>query len=64
MDEMSMKAKLRRLIGLIEGHEDKVAEQVSKRTSMDKKQAKDRIYKIQEKVNKDSNVDNRDRNQR
>ncbi len=63
MGEMSVKDKLRRLIGLIEGHEDKVAEQVSKRTSMDKKQAKDRIHKIQEKVNKDSNTDNRDRNQ-
>ena len=63
MSEMSVKDKLRRLIGLVEGHEDKVAEQVSKRTSMDKKQAKDRIHKIQEKVNKDSNTDNRDRNQ-
>ncbi len=63
MGEMSVKDKLCRLIGLIEGHEDKVAEQVSKRTSMDKKQAKDRIHKIQEKVNKGSNTDNRDRNQ-
>lgn len=63
MGEMAVKDKLRRLIGLVEGHEDKVARQVSKRTSMSQKQAKDRIHKIQEKVNKDSNTDNRDRNQ-
>ncbi|WP_245998663.1 hypothetical protein [Halalkalicoccus subterraneus] len=60
MGEMSVKNKLRRLIGLIEGHENKVAEQVSKRTSMNKNQVKDRIYKIQRKVDKDSNTDNRD----
>jgi hypothetical protein len=61
---MSVKDKLRRLIGLVEGHEDKVAEQVGKRTSMDKKQAKDRIHKVQEKLDEDSNTDDRDRNQK
>lgn len=62
MGEMSMKDKLRRLIGLVEGHENKVARQISKRTSMSEKKVKDGIYKIQERVNEDSNTDTRDRN--
>lgn len=63
MGDMGVKDKLRRLVGLVEDHEDKVTRQVSKRTSMSKKQAKDGIHKIQERVNKHSNTNNRDRNQ-
>ena len=59
---MGVLDKLRRLLGLVEGREDEVAEQVSKRTSVDKGRAKEGINKVQEAVNKDSNNGNDDRN--
>ena len=61
-NDMGVKNRLRRLLGLIEGHEDKVARQVSKRTNMSERQVRDGLHKIQETVNKDSNADNRDQN--
>ena len=51
---MGVMNKLRRLLGLVEGHEDRVAEQVSKRTSVSEEKAKEGINKAQETVNKDS----------
>ena len=59
---MGVMDKLRRLLGLVEGREDEVAEQVSKRTGVSKGQAKEGINKAQEAVNKDSNDGNGDRN--
>ena len=59
---MSVMDKLRRLLGLVEGHEDKAAKQVSKRTSVSEKKAKEGINKAQEAINKDSNNDVKDRN--
>lgn len=59
---MGMMEKLRRLLGLVEGHEDEVAKQVSKRTSVSEEKAKEGINKAQEAANKDSNNDVEDRN--
>ena len=58
---MGVMNKLKRLLGLVEGHEDKVAEQVSKRTSMSEEKAKKGINKAQEAVNKDSSEGTDDR---
>ena len=58
---MGVMNKLRRLLGLVEGHEDKVAEQVSKRTSVSEEKAKEGINKAQEAVNKDSSENTDDR---
>ena len=58
---MGVMNKLQRLLGLVEGHEDKVAEQVSKRTSMSEEKAKKGINKAQEAVNKDSSEGTDDR---
>ena len=58
---MGVMNKLRRLLGLVEGHEDKVAEQVSKQTSVSEEKAKDGINKAQEAVNKDSSKNTDDR---
>lgn len=52
---MGVMNKLRRLLGLVEGHEDKVAKQVSKRTNVSEEKAKRGLNKAQEAVNKDSN---------
>ena len=59
---MGVMAKIRRLLGLVEGHEDEVAKQVSKRTNVSEEKAKEGINKAQEAVNKDSNNDVKDRN--
>lgn len=56
--------KLRRLLGLVEGHEDKVAEQVSKRTSVSKEKAEEGINKAQQAVDEGSNNDVEDGNRR
>ena len=58
---MGMMNKLRRLLGLVEGREDQMAEQVSKRTSVSEEEAKEGINKAQEAVNKDSSEDTEDR---
>ena len=58
---MSVMNKLRRLLGLVEGHEDQVAEQVSKRTSMSEEKVKEGINKAQETVSKDSSEGTEDR---
>lgn len=54
---MGVMDNLRRLLGLVKDHEDEVAEQVSKRTSVSEEKAKEGINKAQEAVNKDSNND-------
>lgn len=59
---MSVMDKIRRLLGLAEGHEDEIAEQVSKRTSVSKEKAKEGITKAQETINEGSNDESRDRN--
>ncbi|MFB6207251.1 MAG: hypothetical protein ABEJ05_12075 [Haloglomus sp.] len=43
---MGVLSKLRRLLGLLEGHEDEVAAQVSKRTGVSKEQAKKGIETV------------------
>ena len=58
---MGVMNKLRRLLGLVEGHENQVAEQVSKRTSVSEEKAKEGINKAQEAVNKDSSENTEDR---
>ena len=58
---MGVMNKLRRLLGFVEGHEDQVAEQISKRTSVSEEQAKDGIHKAQEVVNTDSSEGTEDR---
>ena len=58
---MGVMNKLKRLLGLVEGHEDQVAEQVSKRTSMSEEKAKKGINKAQETVNKDLTEGTEDR---
>ncbi|UPV77222.1 hypothetical protein M0R89_22905 (plasmid) [Halorussus limi] len=61
---MGLMQKLRRLLGLVEGHEDKIAKQVSKRTSVSEEKAKRGIEKVQETVGEDSNNDVGDPNRR
>lgn len=51
---MGLKSKIQRLLGLVDGHEEKIAEEVSKRTSISKEQAKKGISKAQEATNTDS----------
>ena len=58
---MGVMNKLRRLLGLVEGHEDQIAEQVSKRTSMSEEKVKEGINKAQETVSKDSSEATEDR---
>lgn len=43
--------KIRRLFGLVEGHEDQAAKQISKRTNVSEQQAKKGINKARETVN-------------
>lgn len=54
---MGIMDKVRRLLGVVEGHEDKVAEQVGKRTSVSEEKAKEGITKAQEAVGEDGNGD-------
>ncbi|WP_435181885.1 hypothetical protein [Halorussus sp. AFM4] len=61
---MGVMDKLRRLLGLVEGHEDKVAEQVGKRTSVSEEKAREGIERVQEAVGDDSNGDGADRSRR
>lgn len=58
---MGVMNKLRRILGLVEGHEDQVAKQVSKRTSVSEEKAKEGIDKAKEAVNKDSSEGTEDR---
>ena len=58
---MGVMNKLRRLLGLVEGREDQVAKQVSKRTSVSEEKAKEGINKAQEAVNQDSSENTEDR---
>jgi hypothetical protein len=58
---MGIMNKLRRLLGLVEGREDQVAKQVSKRTSVSEEKAKEGINKAKEAVDKDSNEGTEDR---
>jgi hypothetical protein len=60
---MGMMNKLRKLLGLVDGREDQVAEQVSKRTSVSEEKAREGIDKAQEAVNEDSSEGSGDRNQ-
>ncbi|WP_339104199.1 hypothetical protein [Haloterrigena salinisoli] len=59
---MGVMNKLRQLLGLVEGHEEKIAKQISKRTSVSEKQAKEGIKKVQEVVNEDSSTTVEDQN--
>jgi hypothetical protein len=45
---MSVLSKLRRLLDIVEGHEEELAETVSKRTSVSKEQARKGLEKAQE----------------
>lgn len=56
---MGVMSKIKRLLGLVEGHEDKVAKQVSKRTSVSEEQAKEGLTKAQETVNDASSGDSK-----
>ena len=58
---MGVMSKLRRLLGLVEGREDQVAEQVSKRTSVSEEKAEEGINKAKEAVNKESSEGTDDR---
>ena len=58
---MGVMNKLRQLLGLVEGREDQVAEQISKRTSVSEEKAKEGINKAKEAVNMDSSEGTEDR---
>lgn len=58
---MGMMNKLRKLLGLVDGREDQVAEQVSNRTSVSEEKAKEGINKAQETVNEGSSESTGDR---
>ena len=45
---MGLLSKLKRALGLVDGHEDKVASQVSKRTSVSEEKVKEGLDKAQE----------------
>lgn len=45
---MGVMSKLRRVLGLVEGHEEELAETVSKRTSVSKEGAQKGLEKAQE----------------
>ncbi|MFB6234159.1 MAG: hypothetical protein ABEH81_15715 [Halopenitus sp.] len=51
---MGLLQKFRWLLGLIEGHEDEVAKQVSKRTSLSEQTVKDGLSQAQEFVSENS----------
>jgi len=51
---MALLQKLRWLLGVIEGHEDEVAKQVSKRTSVSEQTVKDGLSQAQEFVSESS----------
>ena len=61
---MSLMSKIRQLLDLIEGHEDTVAREVSKRTSLSETQAKEGLVQIQEAVNTETNDGTEDRSHR
>jgi RNA polymerase-interacting CarD/CdnL/TRCF family regulator len=56
---MSLLNKVKRLLDLVDGHEDAVARQVSKRTSASENQVKEGIAQVREAVEDLSN-DNTD----
>jgi hypothetical protein len=45
---MGVKRKLQRLLGVVEGHEEEIAETVSKKTSVSKEQAKKGLETVQD----------------
>ena len=61
---MGVMNKLRQLLGLVKGHEDTVAKQVSKRTSMSEETVKDGLDKAHDAAGTKSGDDARDRSRR
>ena len=61
---MGVMNKLRRLLGLVEGHEDTVAKQVSKRTSVGEETVKDGLDRARDAVDTESSDDTHDRSRR
>ncbi|ADE01610.2 MULTISPECIES: hypothetical protein [Haloferax] len=58
---MGVMSKLRRLLGLVEGHEDEVAKQVGKRTKVSEEKAKKGIEKATDAVKNGSDSGSGDR---
>ncbi|WP_239640654.1 hypothetical protein [Haloferax denitrificans] len=60
-DAMGVMSKLRRLLGLVAGHEDEVAKQVGKRTKVSEEKAKKGIEKATDAVKNGSDSGSGDR---